>query len=137
MADVKFMALSENENPATTDYVLTGNSTNGVKRTSLANLGKLFKTNGILHTEEVNGVTVPTDPNKKGFVAIAAPVVEGYNFAFWINPRCVGNTLPVSLIQSVSETTGISVYFAPGEDIVGIGPVNIAVTAVYVKADVA
>lgn len=135
MADVKFMALSENENPATTDYVLTGNSTDGVKRASLANIGKLFQTNGILHTEEVTGVTVPTDPTKKNFVAIEAPVVEGYTFAFWINSRCVGNTLPISLIQSTSQTTGMFVYFAPGEDIAGIGPVKTAVTAVYVKSE--
>lgn len=135
MADVKFMALSENENPATTDYVLTGNSTDGVKRASLANIGKLFQTNGILHTEEVTGVTVPTDPTKKNFVAIEAPVVEGYTFAFWINPRCVGNTLPVSLVQSTSQTTGMFVYFAPEEDIAGIGPVKTAVTAVYVKSE--
>lgn len=135
MADVKFMALSENENPATTDYVLTGNSTDGVKRASLANIGKLFQTNGILHTEEVTGVTVPTDPAKKNFVAIEAPVVEGYTFAFWINSRCVGNTLPISLVQSTSQTTGMFVYFAPGEDIAGIGPVKTAVTAVYVKSE--
>ena len=135
MADVKFMALSENENPATTDYVLTGNLTDGVKRASLANIGKLFQTNGILHTEEVTGVTVPTDPTKKNFVAIEAPVVEGYTFAFWINSRCVGNTLPISLIQSTSQTTGMFVYFAPGEDIAGIGPVKTAVTAVYVKSE--
>ena len=91
--------------------------------------------NGILHTEEVTGVTVPTDPTKKNFVAIEAPVVEGYTFAFWINSRCVGNTLPVSLIQSTSQTTGMFVYFAPGEDIAGIGPVKTTVTAVYVKSE--
>lgn len=134
MADVKFMDLSENANPATADYVLTGNSTSGVNRASLANIGKLFNANGTLHTEEVGGTTIPTDPNKKNYVDIVAPVIEGYNFLFWINPRCMGNIFPVSLVQTTSTTTGMFIYFAPGENISAIGPVNTSVTAVYQKA---
>lgn len=134
MADVKFMDLSENANPATTDYVLTGNSTSGVKRASLSNIGKLFKSSGTLHTEEVTGVTIPTDPAKNKYVDIVAPIIAGYNFVFWINPRTTGNVFPISLIQSTSQTTGMFIYFAPGENASAIGQVHTTVTAVYEKA---
>ena len=53
MADIKFMQLSENGNPATTDSVLIGNSQDGLKRTTLGTIGNMFAVHGLLHFENV------------------------------------------------------------------------------------
>ncbi|WP_405077242.1 hypothetical protein ACIUDV_05850 [Limosilactobacillus reuteri] len=63
MADVKFMDLSQNDNPATTDSVLIGNSTDGLKRTTVGAIGNLFAVKGLLHFETITGSTDPTNTN--------------------------------------------------------------------------
>ena len=53
MADIKFMDISENDNPATTDSILVGNQDNGVKRTTLGKIGDMFAIHNLIHTETV------------------------------------------------------------------------------------
>lgn len=138
MADIKFMDISESENPATTDSVLIGNNSDGVKRTSLANVGKLFAINKALHIEYVSATTDPNSTDgHDNRVDIAAPVVPGYQFAFWLTPSTGGTVLPLNLVASNSDTTSVYVYYAPGEDKKAIGPVKIGVNAVYVKNELA
>ena len=90
MADVKFMDLSENDNPATTDSILIGNSTDGLKRTSVGAIGNLFAVKSLFHFELV---TLHTDPaaNPPHMTPINAPDVPGYTFAFWLAPSPIGN----------------------------------------------
>lgn len=138
MADIKFMDISENDNPATTDSVLIGNNSDGVKRTSLANVGKLFAVNKLFHTEYVTATSDPEATDKlNNYVDISAPVVPGYQFAFWLTPQTNGCVLPLNLVQPQSVTTGIYIYYAPGEDMKAMGPVKISITAVYVKNELA
>lgn len=84
MADIKFMDISENDNPATTDSVLIANETNGVKRTALANLGKVLNTNGLIQLQRV-AVKLSTSTN--GQYQLTAPNVANYTFLFWIAPQ--------------------------------------------------
>ena len=80
MADVKFMNLSENDNPATTDSVLIGNASDGLKRTKLENIVNLAKIAGpVVHLEYVEGTSNPsaTDDMAKRYVNIQAPNVPG------------------------------------------------------------
>lgn len=95
MADIKFMNLSENGNPATTDSVLIGNSQDGLKRTTLGSIKNLLAPNNILHFEEVsrNASDVeisnynPASQNNNGSVKVAAPDITGYTFKFWLSPQ--------------------------------------------------
>lgn len=89
MADVKFMDLSNNDNPATTDSVLIGNVSDGLKRTSLANIVNLAKISGpLLHQEYVEGSSNPTKSDADGnrYISITAPTVPGYTFLHWNSP---------------------------------------------------
>ena len=86
MADIKFMDISENDNPATTDSILVGNKDNGLKRTTLGKLGDMFSVHGLLHLEDVKTILKADTIS----YAIAAPVVDGYSFAFWLS--CVPTT---------------------------------------------
>lgn len=106
MADIKFMDISENDNPATTDSILVGNQDNGVKRTTLGKIGDMFAVHGLLHSEKV------TANLKNGTVAypINAPSVEGYTFAFWLSPRTAGKLLPTYLDGSTNPRTNIYLY---------------------------
>lgn len=87
MADIKFMDISENNNPATTDSILIGNKDNGVKRTTLGKLGDLFAVHGLLHFEQVNSVLKDENTIK---YPITAPDVSGYRFAFWLSSSTIG-----------------------------------------------
>lgn len=137
MADIKFMDLSENDNPATTDSILIGNEENGLKRTTLGKLSGMFAINGLFHFEEV----------KQAFMAgtnvynLQAPNVEGYTFAFWLSPYTYGvshtfyicwtlaqNTKTFTTDQiTAADTVGDQYYPNPG----------VGAFAVYVKENVA
>lgn len=92
MADIKFMDLSENGNPATTDSVLIGNSQDGLKRTTLGTIGNMFAVHGALHFERVAVHTntaasqIPSSADSEYSVkySIQAPTVSGYTFACWV-----------------------------------------------------
>ena len=138
MADVKFMDLSENDNPATTDSVLIGNASDGLKRTKLANIVNLVKIAGpVVHLEYVEGTSNPaaTDDVAKQTVAIQAPAVAGYTFAFWVSSATLGSVRPTYVEGPNQPSTRVWIYYAPGENVTSIDPVKIGLEAVYVKSE--
>lgn len=98
MADIKFMNLSENGNPATTDSVLIGNSQDGLKRTTLGTIGEMFAVHGALHFEQVaivanTAASQIKDPSATKCTVtypIQAPDVPGYTFKIWVNSATNG-----------------------------------------------
>lgn len=98
MADIKFMDISENGNPATTDSVLIGNSQDGLKRTTLGTIEKMFAVGKALHFEQVgfnantaaSQITKPEATNVDCSYTIEAPSVPGYSFVCWINSATNG-----------------------------------------------
>lgn len=103
MADIKFMDISENDNPATTDSILVGNQENGVKRTTLGKIGDMFAVHNLLHTEKVT-VNMKNDTSA---YSINAPSIEGYTFAFWLSPSTVGKLLPTYIDNANSANANI------------------------------
>lgn len=136
MADIKFMDISENDNPATTDSILVGNQDNGVKRTTLGKIGDMFAVHSLLHFEKLEITIDKPVPNFKA----NAPVVEGYNFAFWLSSAPVGMTEGTYIEDPLNANTQIwfiqesldSPNFA--SKVVGH---SVQVIAVYVKSTVA
>lgn len=136
MADIKFMDISENDNPATTDSILVGNQDNGVKRTTLGKIGDMFAVHSLLHFEKL-GITI--DKPVQNF-KVNAPTVEGYNFAFWLSSASVGMTDGTYIEDPLNANTQIwftqealdSPNFA--SNVVGK---SVQVIAVYVKSIVA
>lgn len=106
MADIKFMDISENNNPATTDSILVGNQQNGLKRTTLGKIGEMFALHGLLHTEKV---TVNMK-NGTAEYSINAPSVEGYTFAFWLSSSTSGKILPTYVDDTTNPSTNIYLY---------------------------
>lgn len=138
MADVKFMDLSENDNPATTDSVLIGNASDGLKRTSLGNIVNLAKIAGpVVHLEYVEGTSNPaaTDDTTKRTVNIQAPNVPGYTFVFWLSSATIGNVRPSYVEGPNQASTKVWIYYTQSEDIAGLGPIKICLEAVYVKSE--
>ena len=135
MADVKFMDLSQNDNPATTDSVLIGNSADGLKRTTVGAIGDLFAVKGLLHFETITGTNNPTspDPNAKNSVGIKAPDVPGYTFAFWLAPSTRGNIVPSYVEYADSNPAKVWLKLSDSD----VDPVNIVAVAVYVNSKVA
>lgn len=84
MADIKFMDISENDNPANTDSVLIANEENGVKRTALANLGKALGATNLLKFQRVSA-NLSTSTNN--IYLLTAPEIPGYTFLFWLAPQ--------------------------------------------------
>lgn len=135
MTDVKFMDLSQNNNPATTDSVLIGNSTDGLKRTTVGAIGDLFAVKGLFHLERVASQTDPTKPHPANMAAlISAPNVPGYNFAFWLNSSTVGTILPNYV--SNPSLREVQVWVSLSDETTPT-PVKVDATAIYVKSTVA
>lgn len=135
MTDIKFMDLSENDNPASTDSVLIGNQQNGVKRTSLSKLGEMFAVKGMLHFEEV-------DQDLKAetqIYTLTAPQVEGYTFIFWLQARTHGRIHSSYLGNPRSQTTFAYITdTVTAADEVGdshYAHPTVGSTAVYVKSE--
>lgn len=138
MADVKFMNLSENDNPSTTDSVLIGNASDGLKRTSLGSIVNLAKIAGpALHLEYVEGTNNPsaTDDMAKRTVNIQAPNVPGYTFAFWLSSATLGSVRPSYVEGPNVPSTKVWIYYAQDEDVASFGPIKIGLEAVYVKSE--
>ena len=138
MADIKFMNLSENGNPATTDSVLIGNQENGLKRTTLGKIGDMFAVKGLLHYERVN------QPLKNGKVSdyiINAPAVDGYTFAFWLTPSTAGQAKPGYVEDVLNPATKAHIVNPENDDLtIGnqyIPTPSVTVVAVYFKSSVA
>lgn len=138
MTDVKFMDLSENDSPATTDSVLIGNSTGGLKRTSIGAIGNLFSIKGLFHLETLSVHTVP-DPNaatsspSHSIDGVTAPDVPGYTFLFWLSSATSGQVYPNYIENPEKKVTNIWVNITNGVT----DAVYVNVTAVYVKSTVA
>lgn len=135
MADVKFMDLSQNDNPATTDSVLIGNSADGLKRTTVGAIGDLFAVKGLFHLETITGTNNPTssDLEAKNSVAIQAPDVPGYTFAFWLAPSTRGSITPSYIEYANSNPAKVWLKLSDGD----VDPINIVAVAVYVNSKVA
>lgn len=138
MADVKFMDLSQNDNPSTTDSVLIGNASDGLKRTSVGNIVNLAKVAGpVVHLEYVEGTSNPsaTDDMAKRSVNIQAPDVPGYTFVFWDSSATLGSVRPSYVEGPNVPSTKVWIYYAQDEDIESFGPIKIGLEAVYVKSE--
>lgn len=132
MADIKFMDISENDNPATTDSILVANQQNGVKRTTLGKIGDMFSVHGLLHLENVT-VNIP-DITKTNDVQIQAPDVEGYKFAFWLQPTTTGTINWCYIENPIASTTNV---FSADQNLVGHTSNTYSTYAVYVKSTLA
>ena len=136
MADIKFMDISENDNPATTDSILVGNADNGVKRTTIGKLGDMFAVHGLLHFEEVHK---PIQKQTTQY-QLAAPTVPDYQFEFWLNALAVNWEGNVHVDQPTNPNA--SIWVSTSDPTTGIDPfVNgsnaVSAYAVYVKSSVA
>ena len=132
MTDVKFMDLSENNNPATTDSVLIGNSTNGLKRTTVGAIGDLFSVKGLFRYWRIDGQTDPTSTSPK-FAPIEAPDIAGYTFAFWLSPSLDGHPYHGHVDVSNAKKTGVWISIPTGDTV----PRAFHIYAVYVNSKVA
>lgn len=132
MADVKFMDLSENDNPATTDSVLIGNSTDGLKRTSVGAIVNLFSFKGLFHFETVTAQNNPTSTTPNA-VAITAPDVPGYTFAFWLAPSPVSHAYYSHVDPSNSQQADLWINIQDGDTT----PRVCNIIAVYVNSKLA
>lgn len=120
MADIKFMDISENSNPATTDSVLIANNSNGIKRTTLGNVLNMVPkpdTKGLIMTAVLHVVS-----NGLKDCKITAPTFEGYSFASWLTPNA-----PVTINEVERQTTTLSFNEA--------GDNKVYIMVMYVKSD--
>ena len=144
MADIKFMNLSENGNPATTDSVLIGNSQDGLKRTTLGTIGNMFAIHQALHFEQVScnatdaeaQITDPAATTWKAHYSIKAPEVAGYTFRAWITSATKGFICANYIYNPLSASAQIWLDQA---DVVSIHDSNSSIIAValYVKNELA
>lgn len=142
MADIKFMNLSENGNPATTDSVLIGNQQDGLKRTTLGTIGNMFSVHQALHFEEVSVLTSTkasevTDPAIEVGLSydITAPSVPGYTFKCWIGSQTngfVGINYVINKLNMQAQVWTNSV----GSNLT-VPANSITATALYVKNELA
>ena len=135
MADIKFMDISENDNPATTDSILVGNQDNGLKRTTLGKLVDMFAVHGLFHFEKVEDIVQAKTIN----YPIAAKPVDGYTFAFWLSPSTAGWTGSTYIDTPTSSAANIWIAYPTGSglDSLANGANKVAAFAVYVKNSVA
>lgn len=141
MADIKFMNLSENGNPATTDSVLIGNSQDGLKRTTLGTIGNMFAVHDLLHFENVQ---VPTstasvqDPGAQYSDAsfqVTAPNIAGYTFKCWIGSQTNGFVCANYIAEPLNSTSTVWVSKFPTSQVKNAKSVQ--ATALYVKNELA
>lgn len=89
---------------------------------------------GLFHFETVRGQTDPTSPGPYNkHVAIKAPNVPGYSFAFWLNSSTIGTTFANYIEFPNSQQSGVWISI-PDRNTT---PVKINTCAVYVKSTVA
>lgn len=144
MADIKFMNLSENGNPATTDSVLIGNQQDGLKRATLGTIGNMFLVHQALHFEEVSvqtstqsSLVASSDTNTKVGVpyAINAPAVPGYTFQCWISSQTNGFIDINHVVNKLTTNAQIWVCTYP-KNITADGN-SVSATALYIKNELA
>lgn len=144
MADIKFMNLSENGNPATTDSVLIGNQQDGLKRATLGTIGKMFSVHQALHFEEVSVLTSTradqaTNPDTNTTIGvnfeISAPSVPGYTFQCWIGSQTNGFVNTNYVINKLRNNSQIWIL-AP-EWCITDSTNSVSATALYIKNELA
>lgn len=144
MADIKFMNLSENGNPATTDSVLIGNSADGLKRATLGTIGNMFSVHQALHFEEVSVLTSTqadkaTNPNNDTEIGVgfdvSAPSVPGYTFKCWIGSQTNGFIAPTYMSGKLNSNGQVWAY-APQWAITNDSN-SVTATALYIKNELA
>lgn len=132
MADIKFMDISENDNPATTDSILVANAENGVKRTTLGAIGNMFAIKGLFHFESVVA-TIPTGVSQHG--PISAPSVEGYTFVFWLSPASSGCVRSTYVELATNPNTNI--WIPDDTTVTPASTLSATAVAVYIKSNLA
>lgn len=143
MADIKFMNLSENGNPATTDSVLIGNSQDGLRRTTLGTIGNMFAVHGLLHFENVQVPTSTasgqiTDPAAQYWdtsFKVVAPNITGYTFKCWIGSQTNGFVCGNYVADPLNPTALVWVNQFPTSQVQDANSVQ--ATALYVKNELA
>ena len=143
MADIKFMNLSENSNPATTDSVLIGNSQDGLKRTTLGTIGNMFAVHGLLHFESVkvptssaaSQITNPSAQYWDTSFQVVAPSVAGYTFKCWIGSQTNGFVCGNYVADPQNPTASVWVSQFPTSQVQDANSVQ--ATALYVKNELA
>lgn len=139
MADIKFMDISENDNPATTDSILVGNQDNGLKRTTLGKLTDMFAVHGLFHIERVDQII----KSKTAQYPIEAKSVEGYQFAFWLSPTPTQWSGSISIEDSTKSSSSIWINYpnlsqdSSALDSYANGRSAVTAFAVYIKSSVA
>lgn len=84
MADIKFMDLAENNNPALTDSILSGNTDSGITRITLETLqNAIVPKVGKPLLQYKTTVINAADFTSAGFAKVTAPVIAGYTFLCW------------------------------------------------------
>lgn len=144
MTDIKFMDLSENGNPATTDSVLIGNQQDGLKRTTLGAIGKMFSVPKALHFEQVgcsantaeSQITKPEATNVDCSYPIEAPSVPGYSFVCWVNSATNGFICSSYVASPLSSSANIWVHNALVGSIKS-NSTSVTAVAMYVKNELA
>lgn len=116
MADIKFMDLAENNNPALTDSILSGNTDSGMTRITLETLQntiapKLAKPLLKFESTVINAA----DFTSAGCAEVTAPDIAGYTFLCWQSVIGVNTSLhPLSAAPDQATT---QVWFTnPGTD---------------------
>lgn len=107
MADIKFMDLAENNNPALTDSILSGNTDSGMTRITLESLQntivpKLAKP--LLRFE--SAVINAADFSSAGYTKVTAPAIAGYTFLCWqsvVGINTATHPAPVSPDQATTQ----------------------------------
>lgn len=144
MADIKFMNLSENGNPATTDSVLIGNQQDGLKRATLGTIGNMFSVHQALHFEEVSVLTSTradqaTNPDTNTTIGVnfevSAPSVPGYTFQCWIGSQTNGFASTNYMINKLNSNSQIWII-APEWAITNSSN-SVSATALYIKNELA
>lgn len=143
MTDIKFMDLSQNDNPATTDSVLIGNAEGGLKRTTLGKIGDLFSVKGLMHFETVtyNSLASQIPPEAKdgdglGFKCdVQAPTVPGYTFACWIGAST--NGFQGSVYMTTQDSQYAQVWVSATKAQVTSTGAAVKAIAMYIKSEVA
>ena len=114
MADIKFMDLAENNNPALTDSILSGNTDSGITRITLETLQnaiapKLAKPLLKFESTAINA----SDFTSAGFANVTASVIAGYTFLCW--QSIIGVNTSLHPVWSAPDQATTQVWFTNPE----------------------
>ena len=114
MADIKFMDLAENNNPALTDSILSGNTDSGMTRITLETLQnaivpKLAKPLLQIKSTAINAA----DFTSAGYAKVTAPDIAGYTFLCW--QSVVGVNTSLHPVSTKPDQAATQVWFANTE----------------------